>query len=135
MNKITKRLILYFALLAIAIYRMVTLWNAVNREHSPTLPRDYNEIMMSGVLNVVTDYNTLGYRVSGDTVVGFQYELIRAIERDWEIDVNLFLENSLEENLEGLQVGRYDIVARNIPVNTELKGEFGFTRFLNRNKL
>lgn len=99
------------------------------------LPRDYDEIVASGMLNVVTDYNTLGYRVAGDTVVGFQYELIKAIERDWEIDVNLFLENSLEENLEGLQVGRYDIVARNIPVNTELKGEFGFTRFLNRNKL
>lgn len=135
MNKITKRLILYFALLAIAIYLMVTLWSAIHREQGPVLPRDYDEIVASGMLNVVTDYNTLGYRVAGDTVVGFQYELIKAIERDWEIDVNLFLENSLEENLEGLQVGRYDIVARNIPVNTELKGEFGFTRFLNRNKL
>lgn len=135
MNKITKRLILYFALLAIAIYLMVTLWSAIHREQGPELPRDYDEIVASGVLNVVTDYNTLGYRVAGDTVVGFQYELIKALERDWEIKVNLFLENSLDENLGGLNEGRYDIVARNIPVNTVLKDEYGFTRFLNRNKL
>ena len=134
MNKITKRLILYFALLAIAIYLMVTLWSAIHREQGPVLPRDYDEIVASGMLNVVTDYNTLGYRVAGDTVVGFQYELIKALERDWEIKVNLFLENSLDENLGGLNEGRYDIVARNIPVNTVLKDEYGFTRFLSRNK-
>ena len=35
--------------------------------------------MKRGEMNVVTDYNTIGYFISGDTVQGFQYELINAL--------------------------------------------------------
>ncbi len=50
------------------------------------------------------------------------------------IKVHLFLENSLDENLEGLLYHRYDLVARNIPVNTQLKDSFSFTDPLMLNK-
>ncbi|MEA4917479.1 Membrane-bound lytic murein transglycosylase F [bioreactor metagenome] len=96
--------------------------------------RDYDDIVLSGELNVVTDYNTIGLYASGDTLLGFQREMILALEKEWGIKVNLFLENSLEENLEGLRTMRYDLIARNIPVNIQLKDSFAFTTPIMLNK-
>ncbi|MBK5196078.1 MAG: transporter substrate-binding domain-containing protein, partial [Proteiniphilum sp.] len=92
------------------------------------------EITASGELNVVTDYNSIGYFVSGDTARGFQLEMMEALENEWGVKVNLFLEYSLDENLEGLTEQRYDLVARNIPVNIQLKDSFAFTDPLTLNK-
>lgn len=97
--------------------------------------RDYNEIIDSGIFNVVTDYNTIGYFISGDSVVGFQYEIMKALEYDWNVDINIFLENSLDDNLKGLQTQKYDLVARNIAVNSELREMFYFTEPITLNKL
>ncbi len=133
--KTKKLLLLYIALLIVAIFLMVFLLNLKRPTHKEvTLPRDFNNIRESGELNVVTDYNSIGYYVSGDSVTGFQYELIKAIEQRWGLKVNLFLENSLDENLNGLLEGQYDIVARNIPVNAPLREKFNFTESIGLNK-
>lgn len=101
----------------------------------PNQPRDYAQMIESGELNVVTDYNSIGYFVSGDSIGGFQYEMMRKLEKDWGIKVNVFLENSLNDNLDGLLTHKYDIVTRNIPVNTALKDSFSFTDAITLNKL
>ena len=126
-------LVTYGVLLVAALFLMVML-HTVSRKAGLALPRDFPQIAKSGELNIVTDYNPIGYHVSGDTVAGFQYGLIKALERDWKLKVNIFLENSLDENLLGLEQGKYDIVARNIPVNTHLRRQFGFTGSINLNK-
>lgn len=131
--KSKKTLIVYVALLLMTVYLMVVLFTR-SKESQTVLPRDFSDIENSGELNIVTDYNSVGYHVSGDTIAGFQYELIKALERDWKLKVNVFLENSLEENLSGLQQGKYDVVARNIPVNTQLREQFNFTESINLNK-
>lgn len=130
-----KRLYLYLLLLIAALMVMVLVRKSMRDFRSASLlPRDYSEIMASGHLNVVTDYNSIGLYVSGDTLQGFQREMILALEKEWGIKVNLFLENSLDENLEGLQTMRYDLVARNIPVNIQLKDTFSFTTPITLNK-
>lgn len=130
-----KRLYLYLLLLLIAVAMMILLRTGVKGSRATfLLPRDYHEIMLSGELNVVTDYNSIGLYVSGDSLQGFQREMLLALEKEWGIKVNLFLENSLDENLAGLQTRRYDLVARNIPVNTELKDTFAFTHPITLNK-
>ncbi|MDR2816000.1 MAG: transporter substrate-binding domain-containing protein [Proteiniphilum sp.] len=129
------RLYLYFLLLVVGVIAMLLLRTAVKSSRNALLqPRDYNEIMASGELNVVTDYNSIGLYVSGDTLQGFQREMILALEKEWGIKVNLFLENSLDENLEGLLAMRYDLIARNIPVNIQLKDTFAFTIPITLNK-
>ncbi|HHT30129.1 MULTISPECIES: transporter substrate-binding domain-containing protein [Petrimonas] len=129
----TKRmLIVYSILLGIVLALMVMLYSLSRK--SAVLPRDYPEIVESGELNIVTSYDPIGYHVSGDTIAGFQYELIKILERDWGLKINIFLENGLDKSLEGLKQGKYDVVARNIPVNTELRQQFGFTRSINLNK-
>ena len=130
-----KRLYLYLLLLIVAIVVMILLRTGMGGSRStPLAPRDYSEIISSGELNVVTDYNSIGLYVSGDSLQGFQREMILALEKEWGIKVNLFLENSLDENLEGLQAMRYDLVARNIPVNMQLKDTFAFTNPITLNK-
>lgn len=130
-----KRLYLYLLLLIVAVVVMILLRLDMKGSRSTSLaPRDYDEIVASGELNVVTDYNSIGLYVSGDTLQGFQREMVIALEKEWGIKVNLFLENSLDENLEGLQAMRYDLVARNIPVNIQLKDTFAFTNPITLNK-
>ena len=121
-------------MLIVAAGIMLLLRNAMHAAKEPRTPRDYSEIRASGELNVVTDYNSIGYFVSGDSTRGFQLEMMRALEEEWGVKVNLFLENSLDENLEGLLYQCYDLVARNIPVNAQLRDGFSFTDPLTLNK-
>jgi membrane-bound lytic murein transglycosylase MltF len=129
-----KRLYLYLLLLAAAVVVMLLLKMAVTLRGGMPQSRDYDEIMASGKLNVVTDYNSIGLYASGDTLQGFQREMILALEKEWGIKVNLFLENSLDENLEGLLSMRYDLIARNIPVNVPLRDTIAFTSPIMLNK-
>ncbi len=133
--KVSRRLVTYSVLLLIAIAAMVWLRSYMIRSGGqPLTERDLGEILASGELNVVTDYNSIGYFVSGDTVRGFQLEMMQALERDWAIRVNFFLENSLEDNVKGLHKQRYDLIARSIPVNTELREQVTFTIPISLNK-
>ena len=133
--KFKKRRTLYLLLLIIAVGTMILLrYMRSGDADRILLPRDYKEIMASGELNVVTDYNSIGYFVSGDSARGFQLEMMQALEKEWGVKVNLFLAYSLDENLEGLLEQRYDLVARNIPVNIQLKDSFAFTDPLTLNK-
>lgn len=133
--KFKNRRNLYLFLLIVAVGTMILLrYMRSGDADRILLPRDYKDITASGELNVVTDYNSIGYFVSGDTARGFQLEMMQALEKEWGLKVNLFLENSLEENLEGLLQQRFDLVARNIPVNIQLKDSFAFTDPLTLNK-
>lgn len=131
---VKNRLYLYLFLLVLVAMTMLLLRNARQSSQAPLSPRDYKEIIHSGELNVVTDYNAIGYYVSGDTMEGFQLEMMQALEDDWGVKVNLFLENSLDENLEGLGMQRYDLVARSIPVNSQLRDDYFFTHPITLNK-
>jgi membrane-bound lytic murein transglycosylase MltF len=130
-----KQLYLYCILLILVVIVMVTIRNSVIIKAKHIEIKDYSEIIERCEINVVTDYNSIGYFVSGDTIQGFQYEIINALAKEWGVKVNIFLENNIQDNLKGLQEYRYDLVARNIPVNIELKDSFNFTEPLLLNKL
>ena len=100
-----------------------------------TIPlRDFPEIVASGVLNVVTEYNSVGYYVSGDSIAGTQYDLCRYIERRSGVKVRIALENSLEISIEKLQDTTFDVIALNIPITNESRKELAFTIPITRNK-
>ena len=132
---VRKRIFIYLLLLVAAGAAMILLQRQFLQQDLQYLPRDYNQSMELGELNVVTDYNSIGYFVSGDTALGFQLEMMRELEQEWKVKVNIFLENSLEKSLQGLQAERYDLVARNIPVNSALRDSFSFTVPITYNRL
>lgn len=129
-----KHLLIYLLSLLFIIISVIIISN-IRKQEEILKVRDYSDIIDSGVFNVVTDYNTIGYFISGDSVVGFQYEMMKELEDDWNVKVNLFLENSLDDNLKGLQSQKYDLVARNVAVNSELREMFYFTEPITLNKL
>ena len=89
--------------------------------------RDYQEIKDAGVFHVVMDYTPSGFFRSGDSICGEQYEMVMALSDYLDIPVKIHLETGLKESLEGLKNGKYDIVARMIPVTSELKEFVAFT--------
>lgn len=121
-----KLYIIYLILLVIALFTMVTLWK-FNHTKRPILTRDYQEIKAEGILRIVTEYNNIGYYVTGDTIQGFQYELSKAIADLAGLEVESHLDMNLENSLNLLNQNKYDIVARNIPVTTEMRDEYLFT--------
>ena len=129
----SKKLIFLYIFLLLAVVAVMVQLRKANLKKQPPV-RDYPQIVSSGELNVATGYNSVGYYVSGDSVVGFQYELIQALGDAWGLKVNIFLGNSLDENLKGLLSGKYDMVAQNIPVNTHLRDSFAFTEPITFNK-
>ena len=94
---------------------------------APEEERDFAQIKASGTLKIATSYNSLNYYVKGDTIEGVQYELIKRLGKHFGLKIEIFLENDLQKSFEGLKKGRYDIVARNIPVTSELRELYAFT--------
>ena len=119
-----KILILYIALLSVA---MLIMGGLIYIRTSIYSPRDLQEIQTEGILRIVTEYDQTGYYVSDNQIEGFHYELSKAIARLSGLEVFIYLENSLEKSFEGLLSNHYDIVARNIPITSDLKERFAFT--------
>lgn len=131
--KSRKLFLLYFFLLGLAVSAMVGLWK-IKKEAKPLLPRDYKEIKEKGVLRLITEYNQSGYYIAGDTIEGFQYELGQAIARLSGMEVQTHLEMSLAESFKALDGQICDIIARNIPITSEIKENYLFTQPMVLNK-
>jgi len=89
--------------------------------------RDFKEIKSSGVLRIATEYNSIGFFVSGDSLSGFQYELSELLQKRFGIRVETYPVMSLKESMQGLSQKKFDIIARPIPVTTDLKEHYLFT--------
>lgn len=98
----------------------VTFW-PWRREKPKGHPRDYAEIVASGVLNAATEYNSISFYVNGDTVTGFHYELIEAFAHDKGLKAKVSPVMSFDRRLEGLSDGTYDVIAYGLLATSELK--------------
>lgn len=114
-NKILKYLLLGFIAAVVATFLIPS------RQKPGRTPRDYAEIAAEGILRATTEYNTLSFHVDGDTVSGFNYELIEAFARDHHLRLSLSPQMSHEQRLQGLAEGTYDIIATDILATSELK--------------
>lgn len=127
-----KLYVIYGIFLLIALFTMGALWRFSHKRPLP--PRDYQEIKEEGVLRMITEYNNIGYYVSGDTIEGFQYELSKAIADLAGLEVENHLEMSLDNSFKLLKENKCDIVARNIPITSEMRDEYLFTEPIVLNK-
>lgn len=128
-----KLLVVYVVLLLIATATMLMLWH-LKKSSSVVSLRDYPEIIQEGILRLVTEYNQSGYYISGDTIQGFQYELSQAIAKLSGLEVQTHLVMSLSESFKELAENKCDIIARNIPITSEIKEKYLFTEPIVFNK-
>lgn len=112
---------------------MILLWHFKTTPTDDSL-RDYPEIRQEGIIRLVTEYNQSGYYVSGDTIEGFQYELSREIAKLSGLEVQIHLVMSLSESFDELLDNKCDIIARNIPITSDIKKNFLFTEPIVFNK-
>ena len=122
--KSRKLLVVYIVLLACVLIAMFRLWPY---KQEPVPPKDYPEIKSEGILRMVTEYNQSGYYVAGDTIEGFQYELSQAISALSGLEVQTQLEMSLAESFKQLSDNQCDVIARNIPITSDIKEDYLFT--------
>ena len=119
--KLTTSKILKYIIIAVTAVLLATLWSKRGKTEVTLHPRDYEEIKASGLLRAVTEYNAISFFVNGDTVSGFNYELIEAFARNKGLEVEVTPEMSYEKRLYGLSTGAYDIIAYDIPTTSQLK--------------
>lgn len=89
--------------------------------------RDLDYIQNKGVLRVCTDYSTVDYFMEGDSIRGFQYEIVNILCDSLGLIPEWTIENSLDKNIQDLEDGKIDLIARNIPVTTTLREKVAFS--------
>ena len=109
----------------IALLAMVLLILLVPRKvptPQPVPPRyDYDDIAAKGILRAALEYNSISMFIDGDTLSGFDYELIEAFAHDHGLQVAIMPEMSFDKRLEGLASGTFDVIANEIPSISPLK--------------
>ena len=104
------------------------------KKKSDTQIRDYPTIIKEGTLRVVTEYNTIAYYVDSDSIKGFHYELIHTIAQDKGLKVEITPIMSVTDRFQGLQEGKYDLIAYDIPTTSILKDSILLTTPINRSR-
>lgn len=117
-----------------SLFVILTIYLFTRNSKSDYIDRDYPQIADDGVLHIVTDYNSVGYFVSGDTIAGFNHDIIQLLQTYTPLKLKVSLETSLSKSIEDLRKGKYDVVVRNIPVTSELKDSLNFTDAIAQNK-
>ncbi|MDU1889257.1 MAG: transporter substrate-binding domain-containing protein [Dysgonomonas sp.] len=116
-----------YIIFLVAVVVLALSWILLTIDKRPDQTRDYPQIEASAVLNIVTDYNSVGYFVSGDTLAGFNHDLIQLLQLQVPFKIEVQLEAGLNKSIEGLKAGKYDILARNIPITSEMRDSLSFT--------
>lgn len=95
--------------------------------HRKAKIHDLPDIIESGRLTVLTDSSSTGFSVKGDSVSGFQYEIIKAFADSLGLELVISEQNDLKTGIEDLNSGDYDVIASFIPVTTQWKKEVAFS--------
>ena len=89
--------------------------------------RNYEAIVQSGILRAVTEYNSISFHVQEDTLGGLHYELLQAFAQDKGLKAEITPEMSIDKRMEGLQNGRYDLLANHVLISSERTDTLLFT--------
>lgn len=96
--------------------------------------KDYQTLVNDSVLRVATEYNTIAYHVDGDSIKGFHYDLVVAISKQHGFKAEITPIMSVTERIEGINQGRFDLIAHDIPLTSALKDSLLLTTPINRSK-
>jgi len=119
------------ATIIVAIIAFVSLVFAVFKTNTV---RDFDEIISSGRIRVLTDNSSLGFRVDKDSVYGFQYEIVKVFADKLGVELEISENDDVEQSVTGLIKGKYDLIATMIPLTSEYRDQLLFSDPLQVNK-
>lgn len=126
MKKFLKKVLIY-SIMGVIMFEFYTHFLKAEQVTKDTHVRNYEEIVQSGVLRAVTEYNSLSYHAKDDTIGGFHYELLQAFARAKNLKIEITPEMSLEKRFIGLENGTYDILANNVLKMSDRKDSILYT--------
>jgi len=89
--------------------------------------RDLDEIILSGKISVVTNFNQTSYFIYKGEPMGFYFELLRRFADHLDLDLEIIPENDIDKAYQLLQSGEADIIAMGLTVNSERKELMNFS--------
>jgi membrane-bound lytic murein transglycosylase F len=93
----------------------------------PELTSNLDVIREEGILRVVTEYNSISYFIYRGQPLGFQYEMLKDLAGQMELELEVSVSNDLEQNFTDLQEGRVDLIAMSLTITSERKEVVAFT--------
>lgn len=87
--------------------------------------KDLPQILQEKTLHVV---------IKNDSIYGFHYQIVKHFADSMGLKLDITIDNSLNRSIAGLKNGKYDIIANNILVTTQLRKEISFSNAILLNK-
>lgn len=95
---------------------------------SPLASHGYEYVRGRGdTINVAIDYSPMSLYRYGDSLAGFNYEMMKEMAALYGDDVKFYPVASVNEALDELQRGKYDVVISDLPVTASRRESFRFT--------
>lgn len=126
MRKIT-RYITFFPLLILIILLSCGEGSNKHKKSQKQKRSELAQIMKSGKLRAVVDYNSTNYFVYRGRPMGFKYELLQQLAADMGVSLEISVSNNLKETFKGLRNGKYDLIAKNLTVTKKREETIEFT--------
>lgn len=86
------------------------------------------QIEQRGVLNVCSYYNTTDYYVYKGVPKGFHYELLKDFTDYLGVKLNIEVNTNIDESIQKLNEGKYDLIAMSLSVTDDRKNEVLFSQ-------
>jgi membrane-bound lytic murein transglycosylase F len=95
---------------------------------------DFEQIQKRGKLIVATQYNSTDYFIYRGQPMGYQIELLQLLSDDINIPIEIKVDNDLTSCFEGLNKGKYDLLAVGLTITNKRKDTIKFTLPINKTK-
>lgn len=89
--------------------------------------RDLKQIVESGVLVAVTDFNSTNYFIYRGEPMGYQFDLLQAFADHLGVKLEIVAENDLDEAFRMLEDGEVDLFANNLTITGTRTKKYNFT--------
>ena len=94
---------------------------------TPKISVDLDQIQERGKLVAITGYNAYSYFIYKGQPMGYEYELLKRLAADLEVELEIKVIHELEEMIEALNNGGGDLIAFNLTVTKERTKAVSFT--------
>lgn len=122
-KKSAKRPVWMLIILLLVLVLMSILAKCSREARTPLFGSDKYPAHSGGdTLDIAIEITPLGYNISGDTISGIDYDIIRDLSRIHHRPVKLHPFAPLDYALGGLDAGAFDIVVSSLQSTTQLKG-------------
>lgn len=122
--KTSRQIGLYVLLLVGALAAM---WMLRKCSHDSVSATRVHEPSGGDTINVAIEYSPMSVYMYDDTLGGFNYDVMRLVAEKAGLVLKFHPIVSLDEALDGLEAGKFDVVAGDIPMTLGMQERYSFT--------